>query len=303
MFSAVLAPLLGGAVLVVAASGCASHQSRTAGPGPDTRDIAAARAELEGAGVAVTDLGDGFLECVMESKALGRKELFSIHVPAGYSSNGAEPFPLSVFLHGRGRHHRSLIDPPATRAVLMRSPCVVLLPNGRDSWWVDSPIEPRSQYASYLEELIRLIDDSLHVSRDPLRRAMGGWSMGGFGSLNYLVSHPRDFGAWGGILALADFPNAAYPPEHNHSVPALFGGDPESFNPMRKADMLRDHALFFVTGTQAYDRRMNEALSTRLQALDVKHEFEVVPGAHTFDVVVTAFPRVMDFFSTHARQD
>ena len=269
----------------------------------EVRSSSAARAQLERAGVAVTDLGDGFLECVMESKVLGRQELFSIHAPPGYSSDGAEPFPLVVFLHGRGRHHRSLIDAAATRAVLMRSPCVVLLPNGRDSWWIDSPVEPRSQYASYLEELIRLVDDALNVSRDPSRRAVGGWSMGGFGSINYLISHPRDFGAWGGILALVDFPNAAYPPEHNHSVPAVFGQDPETFNPMRRAEALRDHALFFVTGADAFDRRMNEALSARLWALDIEHEFEVVPGAHTFDVVVAAFPRVMDFFDTHARPD
>ncbi|MBN2312172.1 MAG: exo-alpha-sialidase, partial [Candidatus Hydrogenedentes bacterium] len=237
---------------------------------------AAARAALEQAGVSVTEVGEGFLGCEMEAPPLGRCERFVVHLPAGYVQDGA-PLPLLVFLHGLGRDHRTLIDVERTRAALARAPFVVVLPNGRASWWVDSPVDAGSQYESYLSDLIALVDKALNVSDEPGRRAIGGWSMGGFGSAHYLIAHPEQFGVWGGILALVDFPNAAYPPEQNHSVPELLGNQPDAFNPMRDIEAFRGKTVWFVTGDESFDCAMNRAFAARLEALGIPHEFSVVP--------------------------
>ena len=255
-------------------------------------------ATLGNAGVSVVSLGEGFYDCAMYSQALGREECFALHLPENYASEKERFFPLIVFLHGAGRHHLSLVEIPQTREVIVRSPAVFLSPNGLNSWWVDSPIDPQSQYASFLEECIAFVTDHLHVSCDAQHRAIGGWSMGGFGSANFAGDHPHAFGAWAGIVALLDFPNAQYDAAHNHTVPAVFGDETQRtiFNPLGKAAALRGTRIMLITADSAFDRLMNEAFAATLTELGIQHSFVTLEGGHTLDVVLKAFPQVMGFF-------
>jgi S-formylglutathione hydrolase FrmB len=237
----------------------------------------------------------------MRFETLGRREKFALHLPDDYDAGRDEAYPLIVFLHGAGRHDRSLIDIPSSREVLKRSPCVVLLPNGRGSWWVDSPVDRTSRYQSYLQELVGIVGRCLNVSKAPAKRAIGGWSMGGFGSANYLAKHPGRFGTWAGIVALVDFPNPDYPDEQNHAVPGVLGSSDNwaKLNPIAKAEAFRGKHILLITAEKAFDRRMNEAFSSRLKSLGIDHDFVMLPGGHTIDIVQTALPRVMGFFREH----
>ncbi len=254
---------------------------------------------LEKRGVDATDLRYGYLDCRFPSKALSKQERFVVRVPQGYRDKDVPAYPLLVFLHGAGRHCRTLVDDAVTRQALDAFPGVVVLPSGRGSWWLDSPVQPASAYATHVEEVVALVDETLHVSKESSRRAIGGWSMGGFGSLRFLVDHPAGFGAWVGILALADFPNAGYPQEDNHCVPDVFGSEErwEAINPMGGAEQLRGKSVFFLTGEEAFDRKMNETLSKKLTDLGIDHRFDTLPGGHTFDVVQAALPKVVQFLA------
>ncbi len=275
--------------------------TRPTSAGASVRSPVDPLAALRQAGVETTSLGDGFFECRIRSDALGRTERFALHLPDGYRPDRAPPYPLIVFLHGAGRNHRTLLDIPEARSILRLSPCVLLLPNGGNSWWVDSPAKPDSRYASHLHELIRTVDRHLNVSSDPRRRGIGGWSMGGFGSANALADHPDRFGAWAGIVALLDFPTPAYPPESNHSVPAVLGKADvwERLNPIKRIAAFRGKRVFLLTAADAFDRKMNEAFARKLASLQIDHEFEVVPGGHTIEVVISALSKVMVFFHRH----
>ncbi|MCP4639076.1 MAG: hypothetical protein GY851_01510 [bacterium] len=257
---------------------------------PGVTDAAGA---LKQAGALVTDLGGGFVECSRRFEALKADEKFVVHFPEGYDPDRAQGYPLILFLHGAGRHCRTLLEDPRTRAVLAWSPAVVVLPNGRGSWWVDSPVEAGSRYQSYLDETLAFVEGSLNVSSDPARRGLGGWSMGGFGSMNYLIARPDRFAAWAGIVALLDFPNSAYPKDQNHSVPAVLGPDTDRFNPLRGVSGLKGKQLYFVTAIDAFDRAMNHTFHEHLKDAGIPHTFEVMNGAHTFDVVAGALPRAM----------
>ncbi len=111
--------------------------------------------------------------------------------------------------------------------------------------------------------------------------------MGGFGSLRLVERYPERFDAWGGILALADFPNPAYQPGQNHTVPAVFGLAEawSSWNPQLNAHKLAGKRIWFTTGASAFDHSMNQTLHKRLDALSISHHFEIVPGGHEFRVV------------------
>jgi S-formylglutathione hydrolase FrmB len=253
---------------------------------------------LKAAGAVVEDLSDGFYDCAMPSRALGREERFSLHLPEGYDPRRVEPYPFIVFLHGRGRHHRSLIDDERTRAVLAESPCVVLMPNGGQSWWIDSPVDAASRYQTHLKELIDGVGEALHVSPEPQRRALGGWSMGGFGSIRFMLAYPELFSTWGGIVALVDWPNPEYPEEDNHEVPGILGPAETwpAWNPIENVVRLKGKHLFLYTGMTAFDRKMNESFAERLETEQMLHELHILQGGHTFDVVAEALPQLLDRF-------
>lgn len=245
------------------------------GRGADESDAPVVSA-LRAAGGSCRPLGDGFYVGSRRCQALGREESFALHTPADRRAGS----PVILLLHGAGRDHMTLLNDPTTRSAIAASPAVIVLPRGGDSWWVG-----RSQTAAL--ELLDALEEPLRLTRSSRRRAVAGWSMGGFGSLNLIEDHPDRFAAWGGLVALTDFPNPAYPRERNHVVPPALNV-PEAaarFNPMARAERLRGKSIWFSTGDSAFDRSMNEAFHDRLTRLEIAHEFRVVSGGHKFSVV------------------
>ena len=159
------------------------------------------------------------------SEALGRTMPFTLVRPADEAaSKGAALF----LLHGRGRHHRSLVDSDAARAALLEAPFYIILPQGEDGWYINSPVDENSRYEDYLLEVMRAAEQQAPISRYPRWRAIVGWSMGGYGAIRFSERHPEEFGTVSSILGLLDFPRMETLPEgQNYAVPtARFGSDP-----------------------------------------------------------------------------
>lgn len=216
------------------------------------------------------------------SRTLGREESFAVWNPAG---RGQPEFAI-LFLHGAGRDHLTLWNQPRARAAIEASSAAIVFSHGGKSWWVNSS---ETKAEDYLLELMQMIGAK--------RWAAAGWSMGGYGSLRLVSRYPERFTAWGGLLALADFPNPAYPKEQNHSVPMLFG-KPDGWaqwNPLPDVAKLRSKRIWFLTGTRAFDRSMNEALDRRLRELGIPHEFHVVEGGHELRLVVENLAPLLRF--------
>lgn len=230
-----------------------------------------------------TAVTERFLDCARNG------ENYSVHLPAGYSGAPERRWPVILMLHGAGRNRRTLWDHPSTRAALEGSRSVIVMPDGRNSWWL-------GRYAGYPLELLDWLTPRLRLSADAKHRAVAGWSMGGFGSLRLIEQHPDRFAAWGGLLTLADFPNPALPAEQNHSVPAVFGDEKQwpSLNPIRKAEALQGKTVFLLTATEAFDCTMNRNFHRKLQELAIPHEYLEVPGGHRYEVVAAALPRLIE---------
>jgi S-formylglutathione hydrolase FrmB len=244
-------------------------------------------------------LSRGVDEITFTSQTLGEARKLSLVVPPGLEGR-TDAAPVLFLLHGRGRTHRSLVDVPAIRDAFLHAPFCTVLPQGDDGWYIDSPIHPKDRYESYLTEVIALAGSIRRLAMDPQHRAIAGWSMGGFGAVHYVTRHPADFGVVVSMIGLLDFPRPMdLPTGRNYGVPvARFGSDPETwqqFNPLTRAEFLRGHAVCLITADDAFDRVMNENFHARLEKLGVAHEFILMPGAHTFDVVQAAMPRVIAF--------
>lgn len=115
------------------------------------------------------------------------------------------------------------------------------------------------------------------------------------------LRHPESFSTLATIIAVVDFPapEARFP-----RTPETFGTDPArwpEFNPMNRAEELCGKKILLVIGEKATDAVMNDRLSAKLKAADIKHETLRLPGGHTFPVVQAGVEPVLQFVSRHIK--
>jgi len=237
------------------------------------------------------------------SAALGRTLPVTVIAPetTPTAAPGRE-IPVLFFLHGRGRHHRSLLEPPAvpaTRDALLRAPFFIVLPQGEDGWYIDSPAQPAARYNAWLEEVLAWAGRTLPVSGAAAKRGLAGWSMGGYGAVRFAQTHPGAFGFVGSVIGLLDFPRAENLPEgQNYRVPtARFTGDPAvwaTLNPLTAVEALRGARITLVLATRGFERTMNENFIAALAAKQVSAEIHWLEGGHEFPLVERALPLIID---------
>jgi S-formylglutathione hydrolase FrmB len=225
----------------------------------------------------------------VNSSALGRALPIAVISPV---RGAAQDSPVLFILHGRGRHHRSLIDSEA-RPAMLAAPFTIVLPQGEDGWYIDAPARPDARYATYLEEVIAWAEGNLSVTRSAARRGIAGWSMGGYGAVRFAQSHPGEFGFVGSIIGLLDFPRAeTLPSGQNYRVPLdRFSADAriwEQLNPMNAVDRLRGSAVTLVLATRGFERTMNENFMSRLHQNNIMARVHWLEGGHEFPLVQQA---------------
>jgi len=234
------------------------------------------------------------------SIALGRS--LPVTVVAPERTTAPTEAPVLFFLHGRGRHHRSLLEAPAapaTRAALLSAPFFIVLPQGEDGWYLDSPAQPAARYQAWLEEVVAWANRTLPVSTAATQRGIAGWSMGGYGAVRFAQTHPGAFGFVGSVIGLLDFPRAETLPEgQNYRVPvARFTADPvvwATLNPLHAVEALRGARVTLVLATRGFERTMNENFLAALAAKQLSAEVHWLEGGHEFALVERALPLVID---------
>lgn len=231
------------------------------------------------------------------SEALERKMTFSFVRPV---DEAAADGSVLFLLHGRGRNHASLLDRPDCRSALFAAKHWTILPDGEDGWYINSPEIETDRYGDYLEEVIAFATDELALTRDPKRRAIGGWSMGGYGAARFAVDHPGRIGTVVGLIGVLDFPRMETLPEgQNYAVPtARFGSDPavwSKLNPINSVAKLADSRLMLITGSTAFDRTMNYNFAAQARQAGVDTRVVELIGGHTIEVVTAALPIALQF--------
>lgn len=245
---------------------------------------------------AVQAVESRIVELEFQSEVLERTMPFTLVRPADESAaNGAVLF----LLHGRGRHHQSLIDSEKARAALLAAPFYIVLPKGEDGWYINSPVDEASRYEDYLLEVMRAAEQHAPLTRDPRWRAITGWSMGGYGAVRFAQRHPEEFGTVSSIIGLLDFPSQPRSERDGYKVPAdRFGMDEtvwRDLNPLHGVKALQAKRVQVVAATESWDFGMNQRFEAVLTEQGIPHEFVRLPGGHTFAVVEDAVAKVVEF--------
>lgn len=233
----------------------------------------------------------------LESASLKKTKRAVVVLPEEWQSIKPAERRTLVILHGRGRHERSLIDDKLIRQQLLGSGLFIILPDGDDGWYLNSPLRKQDVYETYLEEVLAIVSEQYELPTSQKQWAIAGWSMGGFGCVRFAERHPGRFAAVSSIIGLLDFPRSGLPEGQSYKVPVdRFGSDEavwKQFNPINVAEKLKGVSVLIITADQAFDRTMNEHFRDRLTELKLPHEYVELKGGHTFPVVRASIPLVL----------
>lgn len=212
----------------------------------------------------------------------------TVLVPTAQSEG--QTFPTVYVLNGFGGDYKSWtsITVPNMGELADRYGVVLVMPDGRNSWYWDSPVDPNMQMESYfVKELVPAIDATYPTIADRSKRAITGLSMGGQGSLYLATRHPDIFGNAGSMSGGVDI----RPFPKSWKMAQLLGPYDENkevwdeFAVVNMVDKMKDAKLniTFDCGVDDFFAEVNNNLHQAMLAAGVPHDYTSRPGKHTHD--------------------
>lgn len=134
---------------------------------------------------------------VLDSAVLGRPWRYRVYEATG---SAQLTLPVLYLLHGRqadatiwtheGRLTELLDEEIAAGRV---PPLRAVMPDAGDNWYVDGPGEPFE--TAFFTDFVPQVESRYPAVSGRRCRWLGGYSMGGYGALRYLLTRPQLFGA------------------------------------------------------------------------------------------------------------
>ncbi|HEY6926851.1 MAG TPA: alpha/beta hydrolase-fold protein [Steroidobacteraceae bacterium] len=135
----------------------------------------------------------------LHSSSVPGEVRISIYTPPGYGATAGRLYPLLLLLHGGNGSEQDLLRfaPTLDEAMIEARvpPFVVAMPSARRSLYMDYKDGSQRWETLIIAELLPHLRKSLQVSAERQGTFVGGWSMGGLGSLRLAFKHPDLFAA------------------------------------------------------------------------------------------------------------
>ena len=155
--------------------------------------------EVVAQGVTDGSKGTVLRNQTIHSEILRRDMLYSIYLPAGYTDS--KQYPVLYLLHGWGGDQNEwwVYDDMADDADAMIASgevpeMIIVTPDGQTWRYIDNWNGNGLDYEQYFfKELMPYIETRYSIRRERQSRAIGGFSMGGYGALRYGVVHNELF--------------------------------------------------------------------------------------------------------------
>ncbi len=215
------------------------------------------------------------------------------------------PKPVIYLLHGYSGNAGSWLGmKPELKDIADRDQLIFVCPDGKNSWYWDSPKNSSYRYETFVsDELIRYIDSHYPTVKDRKGRAISGLSMGGHGAMFLAFRHKEVFGAAGstsGGLDIRPFPN-------NWEMSLQLGKEHENreiwekHTAINQIDRLKNGelALIIDCGYSDFFFEVNNDFHKKLLKYNIDHEFQVRPGVHNAAYWKNSIEYHILFFKQH----
>ena len=223
----------------------------------------------------------------VKSAAMNKEFKCVVVLPAGYDENPQQRYPVVYLLHGHGGRYNSWIKlKPELPQIASQRGMIFVCPDGKNSWYWDSPVNPGSRFETYVaKEVPAYIDKNYRTRAEPKGRAIAGLSMGGHGALWLAFRHPDVFGACGSMSGGVDIRPF---PKNWHMAESLGSYDkhPDVWDQHTVIGQLYrvkpgSLAIIVDCGTEDFFYEVNQELHRQMLYRNIKHDFITRPGAHT----------------------
>ena len=238
---------------------------------------------------------------VMSAK-MGRVIKNTIVLPAQYTQkkNPVKFYPVVYLLHGAMGCYRDWPKKADLRSLASQYGVIIVCPDGQDSWYFDSPIDPNFQFETYVvHELRNYVETHYRTINHPKYRAITGLSMGGHGALWLAWRHPDIYGSCGSMEGGVDIYNYPNRWKVNERL-----GDFEN-----NKEVWREHSVIYLVPTLEPGQNIvidagkddificaNNALHEALDRHGIPHDYVIRPGKHSWTFWVNALDYQMLFF-------
>ena len=219
----------------------------------------------------------------IESKVLGRTMKYSVYLPKGYDKS--KEYPVLYMLHGaNGSNNDWLnggkINVNASNAASEGTApeMIVICPDcGGNNFYCDNYGGNDIKYMTYFfTEFLPTVENLYAVKKDRASRAIGGLSMGGFGSLYYGLLHPEMFSY---VYACS---------------PATYiDGAPNLYELLSKADVSKLPGITIEIGTEDFLFQSAGSFKQALDANKVPNEYITRAGTHDWPFWAACTPKIM----------
>jgi len=221
-------------------------------------------------------------------------------LPDNYEQQSS--FPVLYLLHGYGGNDRTWLRAHSGLPELAtRYEMIIVCPDGKNSWYWDSPINPEMQYETYItKELLSYMDSHYKTVTNNKGRAITGASMGGHGGLWIGFRHSDIFGACGAIHGGVDI----RPFPDNWEMKKALGTYDENqerwdnHTVINQLDRISSNppSIIIDCGTEDFFFEVNEKLHEKLRAHRIPHDYLIRPGEHNTVYVRNAIEYQLLFF-------
>ena len=219
----------------------------------------------------------------IKSTVLGRTMKYSVYLPKGYDKS--KEYPVLYMLHGANGSNNDWLNGgkinanASTAASDGTAPeMIVICPDcGGDNFYCDNYNGNDIKYMTYFfTEFLPTVENLYAVKKDRASRAIGGLSMGGFGSLYYGLLHPEMFSY---VYACS---------------PATYiDGAPNLYELLSKADVSKLPGITIEIGTEDFLYQSAGSFKQALDAKKVPNEYITRAGTHDWPFWAACTPKIM----------
>ena len=254
--------------------------------------------------------GQGTLELskTISSNFLNQDEKYSVYLPENYNNNNNNgDYPILYLLHGYGGDENSWIKRAKINLILdslIREAAlpevIVIFPNARNSYYIN---DYKNQYPFedyFISEFVFFIDSAYTTSKNKLKRAIAGLSMGGFGATILPLKHPDLFGTsinLSGAVRTPEQFKALSPIKYHTYFAPLYGDSLKGYDRITahwkenspyylvdssNTEKLRTINWYIDCGMQDFLFPANNSLHDLCTEQNILHEYHTQPGNHSW---------------------
>jgi len=262
---------------------------------------------------------------IIKSTILKKNKKFAIYLPKGYESS-RQKYPVLYLLHGGQGSQSDWIQKGEVQLIADKeiddsnaAPMIIVMPDAEATFYMNN-VNGKYQFEDFFfKELIPYIEKNYRCRAEKQYRAIGGLSMGGFGSLLYSIHQPEIFSACAAMSAavrtdeeINEMPHKDYLRRYGTAMGELKEGESritEFWNQnsilyiVRKMPEEQKKAVRFYLdiGDDDFLYKSNSLLHISMRDLKIRHEYRVRNGEHNWEYWRTGLPAVLAFVSESFR--